>query len=89
MDMEEKIRACVAVLGNLYCTRWNSLFFLKTSSENHNEYIIGTEQKRLLLRKDLLLCGARDAVCVLLGNHPSSFLFLKGFPVKPLSSSLE
>ena len=78
----------VALLANLYCTHWNSFFFLKTPSENCNEYITGTEQKRLLLRKALLLGDARDAVSVLLGNHPP-FLFLRGFPVKRLPSSFE
>lgn len=64
------MRVCVAVLSNLYCPHWNSLFSLKTSSENRNEPIIGTEHKRLLLRKDLLLYDAGDAVCGLLGNRP-------------------
>lgn len=89
LDIGEKIHVCVACLGNIYCTLQNSLFSLKTSSEDRNEDIIGTEQERLLLRKALLLYHARDAVCVLPGNPPSSCLFLKGFPVKRLSSSLE
>lgn len=69
--MGEEIHVYVALLANLYCTHWNS-FFLKTPSENCNEYITGTEQKRLLLRKALLLGDARDAVSVLLGNPPPS-----------------
>lgn len=85
--MGEEIHVYVALLANLYCTHWNS-FFLKTPSENCNEYITGTEQKRLLLRKALLLGDARDAVSVLLGNPPP-FLFLRGFPVKRLPSSFE
>lgn len=87
--MGEEILVYAALLANLYCTRWSSFFSLKTPSENCNECITGAEQKRPLLRKALLLGEARDAVSVLLGNHPPSSLFLRGFPVKRLPSSFE